>query len=118
MSQGLVVQLGGMGLALALDEKPEQAQAIFMAAYGAGSQVGVLLPFSRMHEKEADQLGLIFMALAGYDPNEAVRFWERMSQAHGGQEPPEFLSTHPNSATRISDMRAFIPEAMKYYKKK
>jgi predicted Zn-dependent protease len=114
MSQQLVVQMGGMALSVALDEKPEQTRNIFLTVYGLGSQVGGLLPFSREHEKEADKLGLIFMAMAGYDPEAAVEFWERMS-ASGGQKPPEFLSTHPSDATRVSEMRAFLPEAKKYY---
>ncbi len=116
MSQELTVQLGGMGLAIALDEKPEQTQNIFMAAYGVGSQLAYTLPYSRTHETEADQLGLIFMAMAGYHPNESVNFWQRMSET-GGQKPPEFLSTHPSDQTRIKDLRTFLPEAMKYYEK-
>lgn len=117
MSQGLLVQAGGMALDVALKEKPEETKAIFLQAYGVGSQVGVLLPYSRLHESEADKLGLIFMAMAGYDPNEAIAFWERMAQS-GGTKPPELLSTHPSDNTRIADLKAFLPEAMKYYKKK
>ena len=77
-----------------------------------------MLKYSRTHESEADKMGLIFMAIAGYDPNEAVTFWERMEQASSGSKPPEILSTHPSDATRIADIKAFLPEAMKYYKKK
>jgi predicted Zn-dependent protease len=117
MSQGLVVQFGGMALDAALKEKPEQTRALFMQAYGVGSQVGVLLPYSRLHESEADKLGLIFMAMAGYDPNEAVAFWERMAKA-GGQKPPEIISTHPSDESRIQALKDFMPEALKYYKKK
>jgi predicted Zn-dependent protease len=87
-----------------------------MTAYGVGSQVGVMLPFSRLHESEADRLGLIFMAMAGYDPNKAVDFWQRMADMKGGQAPPEFLSTHPSDNTRIRQIRERLPEAMKYYK--
>jgi predicted Zn-dependent protease len=75
----------------------------------------VLLPFSREHELEADKLGLIFMAMAGYDPNAAISFWQRMS-AIGGQKPPEFMSTHPSDEKRISKIKAAMPEVMKYYK--
>jgi len=117
MSQGLLTQLGGMALAVAIQEKPEQTQALWMTAFGVGSQVGVMLPFSRLHESEADRLGLIFMAMAGYDPNQAVGFWERMAKMKGGQSPPEFLSTHPSDATRIAQIKKWLPEAMKYYKK-
>lgn len=117
MSQGLIVELGGMALTVAMQEKPEATQALFMQAYGIGSQVGVLLPYSRLHESEADKLGLIFMAMAGYDPNEAVAFWERMSKI-SSTKPLEILSTHPSDQKRINDLKAFMPEAMKYYKKK
>jgi len=116
MSQGLVTQLGGMALSKALEEKPEQTQQLWMAAFGIGAQVGVLLPYSRLHESEADHLGLIFMAMAGYDPNASVAFWQRMAKMKGGQAPPEFLSTHPSDQTRIEKIRALIPEAMQYYK--
>ena len=116
MSQGLVTQLGGMALSKALEEKPEQTQQLWMAAFGIGAQVGVLLPYSRLHESEADHLGLIFMAMAGYDPNAAVGFWQRMAKMKGGQAPPEFLSTHPSDQTRIENIKALIPEAMQYYK--
>jgi predicted Zn-dependent protease len=81
---------------------------------GIGTTLG-MLSFSRKHESEADKIGLVFMALAGYNPQEAPKFWDRMSSG-GGQEPPEFLSTHPNHETRIKDLNAFMPEAMKYYK--
>ncbi len=116
MSQQMVAQMGGTALSIAIDEKPEQTKNIFMTAYGVAAQVGAILPYSRTHESEADQLGLIFMALAGYDVNEAVDFWQRMS-AQGGQKPPEFLSTHPSDETRIRKLKEFLPEAKKYYKK-
>jgi predicted Zn-dependent protease len=116
MSQGLLAQLGGLALDRALSEKPEQTRSLWFAAFGIGAQVGVLLPFSRLHESEADHLGLIFMAMAGYDPNQAVSFWERMAQKKGGQSPPEFLSTHPSDETRIRQIREKIPEAMQYYR--
>lgn len=116
MSQQMAVQGLGTALAVAIDEKPEQTKAIYMTAFGLGAQVGVMLPYSRMHETEADKLGLIFMALAGYNPEAAIPFWTRMSQM-GGQKPPEFLSTHPADETRIKDLKAYMPEALKYYKK-
>jgi predicted Zn-dependent protease len=82
-----------------------------------GAQVGILLPYSRLQETEADHLGLIFMAMAGYDPHEAVDFWQRMAQMKDGKAPPEFLSTHPSDEARIRKIKEFIPEAMKYYRK-
>ena len=117
MSQGLLTQFGGIALSAALSEKPEQTQTLFMTAYGLGATLGVLLPYSRLHESEADRIGLIFMAMAGYDPNGAVEFWERMAAEKGGGAPPEFLSTHPSDQTRIDNIKSLIPEAMKYYKK-
>ena len=115
MSQGLLAQLGGMALAKALQSKPAETQAIFMTAFGVGTQLGVLLPYSRVHENEADHLGLIFMSMAGYDPNAAVDFWTRMAEMKGGESPPEFLSTHPSDQTRIDNIKSLIPEAMTYY---
>ena len=87
-----------------------------MQSVGIGSQLG-MLKFSRTHESEADKIGLIFMAIAGYNPQEAPRFWQRMNDNANGERPPEFLSTHPNPETRIDDLNAALPEAMKYYKK-
>jgi len=75
-----------------------------------------MLKFSRQDESEADHIGLIFMSMAGYDPNEAPKFWERMEAMSGGQQPPEFLSTHPSHASRIKDLKKWIPEAMSYKK--
>lgn len=116
MSQALLQQMGGIGLSIALKDKPQETQNLWMTAYGAGSQVGVMLPFSRLHEEEADKLGLIFMAIAGYNPNEAVNFWQRMAK-NKGASVPEFLSTHPSDKTRIEKLKEFMPEALKYYKK-
>lgn len=113
MSQGLLVQAGGIGLSVAMAEKPELTQNLFLQSYGIGSQLG-MLKFSRMHESESDKMGLVFMAMAGYDPREAVDFWTRMSEV-GGAKPPEFLSTHPHDDTRIADIKEFLPEALKYY---
>lgn len=114
MSQGLVQQLGGVALDVALSQKSEQTKNIFMQSYGIGSQVGAMLPWSRQQETEADQYGLIFAAMAGYNPQEAIPFWNRMSEV-GGAKPPEFLSTHPSDATRMRKLKQFMPEAMKYY---
>jgi len=116
MSQALLTQLGGQVLAEALKEKPQQTQQIWMSLFGVGTELGAVLPYSRVQESEADRLGLIFMAMAGYDPNTAVEFWQRMIQ-NAGPKPPEFLSTHPSDENRIQKIRSEIPEAMKYYKK-
>jgi predicted Zn-dependent protease len=115
MSQGLLAELGGVGLSMALEKEPQKTRDLWMTAYGAGAQLGALLPFSRLQESEADELGLVFMAMAGYDPNEAVAFWQRMASQKGGSAPPEFLSTHPSDATRVANLQKHIPEAMKYY---
>jgi len=115
MSQELIANMGGMLLSKALEEKPEATKSLWLSVYGVGAQFGALLPFSRTHESEADHLGLVFMAMAGYDPNEAVSFWTRMSQGSGGQAPPEFMSTHPSDQTRIANIQKELPEAMQYY---
>jgi predicted Zn-dependent protease len=114
MSQALLAQMGGAALSEAVKDEPEKTQQMWMTAFGLGAQVGVLLPFSRTQESEADHLGLIFMAMAGYDPSAAASFWERMA-AQGGAKPPEFLSTHPSDQTRIRKIKERLPEAMKYY---
>jgi len=114
-SEGLIQQLGGMALDKAIESKPEATRQIFTAAYGVGSQVAFMLPYSRLHENEADRLGLILMAMAKYDPQEAVAFWERMSKLNSGAKTPVWLSTHPLDATRIAAMKKNMPEAVKYY---
>ncbi len=116
MSQGLLQQLGGVALSVAVANKPQETQNLFLGAYGAGTQIGVLLPFSRKHELEADRYGLIWTAMAGYNPEEAIYLWERMEKASQGQKPPEFLSTHPSEGRRIDQIKQYLPEAMKYYK--
>lgn len=115
MTQGLAQQLGGIAVALGTAGKPEQTQQIWQTVYGIGSQVG-MLKYSRVHETEADKLGLVFMIMAGYNPKESVNVWIRMSE-RGGQQPPEFLSTHPSHETRIKNLTDFIPEATLLAKK-
>ncbi|MTI30784.1 M48 family metallopeptidase [Xanthovirga aplysinae] len=116
MSQALLQQYGEVALATAMQNSAQTTQALALQAYGVGSTYLGVLPYSRLQESEADQLGLIFMAMAGYDPNHAPAFWERMQNASGGNEPLEFFSTHPSSATRIESIKRQIPEAMQYYK--
>jgi len=113
MSQGLLAQFGGAALSVAVSSQPSATQDLFMTAFGVGANLGVLLPFSRKHESEADKLGLVFMTMAGYNPEKAPEFWQRMAGG-GGNQPPEFLSTHPNSATRIKDLTNYIPIARRY----
>ena len=109
--------LGTLGSVFLSGKSPE-TQAIFQNVYGIGSQVGYALPNSRKQESEADEYGLTYCALAGYDPREAVPFWERMASASSGQKPPELLSTHPSDETRIKQIKEkYLPEALKYYKK-
>ncbi|MBK5286650.1 MAG: M48 family metallopeptidase [Bacteroidia bacterium] len=115
MSQMVLTAAGGIALDVYLSQKPAETRALFLGAYGVGTTVGVLLPFSRTHESEADKLGMVFMAMAGYNPTNALDMWDRMSKAGGGKMP-EFLSTHPSDATRSKSMREFLPQAMKYYK--
>jgi predicted Zn-dependent protease len=115
MSQQLVAQMGGQALSAVLASRPEASQALWMQVFGVGAQVGLMLPYGRLQEKEADHLGLIFMAIAGYDPHAAIGVWERMAQEKGGKGPPEFLSTHPADESRIREIREDIPEAMRYY---
>ena len=116
LSQQMLLQYGASLTDVLLTNKPEATRTGINALYGIGAQFGVMLPFSRKHEYEADQLGLIFLAMAGYDPNEAVAFWERMA-ANGKNAPMEFMSTHPSDVNRIAKLKEMIPEAMKYYKK-
>ncbi|RYZ97802.1 MAG: M48 family peptidase [Sphingobacteriaceae bacterium] len=116
MSQQLAAQTGGSLVGAAVGGKSQVTQSMVNQAYGLFGQ-GVLLKYSRDKENEADRLGLTFMAMAGYDPNEAVLFWQRMAASKQGGAPPEFLSTHPSDATRIQNIKNLIPEAMKYYKK-
>jgi len=116
MSQQLLLQMGGSALSAAVKTHPQETQQLWMGAFGAGAQYGVMLPFGRAQESEADRLGLVFMARAGYDPSHAVTFWQRMSQA-GGEKPPEFMSTHPSDEARIKKIKEELPEAMKQYQR-
>jgi predicted Zn-dependent protease len=115
MSQQLLAQLGGAGLQAAVGAQSPVAMDALMAAYGAGAQIGFLLPFSRTQETEADRIGLILMAKAGYNPRAAVQFWRKMAAA-GGRQPPTFLSTHPADEQRIAKLEEFMPEALSYYR--
>ncbi len=115
MSQALLAQLGGVALSTALHSQPDKTRSLWLNAYGVGAQVGYLLPFSRTQESEADHLGLIFMAMAGYNPDESVNFWQRMMAADTGGAPPEFLSSHPADSRRIQQIRSWLPEARRYY---
>lgn len=121
LSQGRLAQAGGLALSVglaALGASPT-ASRVAMQGYSLGTKVGVLLPYSRVQESEADRIGLILMAKAGYDPDQAVNFWERFTTAKKDRaELPQFLSTHPSDANRIQNMRTFLPEARQYYKAK
>ncbi|RTE53416.1 M48 family peptidase [Arenibacter aquaticus] len=109
MSAGTLQQLGAVAGNVAIQD--EQKRNIFNQAYGIGSQVGVMLPFSRSHETEADRIGLQIMAIAGYNPDEAAELWKRMKANSGGAAPPEFLSTHPSNDTRIANLSQWAPLA-------
>ncbi|AMM41196.1 Peptidase family M48 [Candidatus Desulfofervidus auxilii] len=115
MSMVLVAQVGEAALATVLKAHSETTRQAFLIGYGLGAQLGVLLPYSRVQEYEADHLGLILMAKAGYDPRKAIAFWERMSQENKKKHIPEFLSTHPTDEKRIEAIKQLLPEALKYY---
>lgn len=115
MSQQLAIQMGGIALSEALKTQKQETIDLAMLAFGVGSQLGVVLPYSRTHESEADELGLYFMAMAGYDPQTAPAFWERMEE-QSGTRPPEFLSTHPSPSNRIANLNRIMPKAMEYYR--
>ncbi|HMK20513.1 MAG TPA: M48 family metallopeptidase [Chitinophagaceae bacterium] len=119
MSEALLVGMGGLVLEEALKEQKEQTQLLFLGLYVVGTTLALELPNSRMQESEADKLGLIFMSMAGYDPQEAIPFWQRMAAKNNGTKLPEFLSTHPSDETRIKKLSALIPEIRsKYYTQK
>jgi predicted Zn-dependent protease len=115
MTQQKIKNAGGQLADYVLKDQDESKKKIALAAYGAASEYGFILPYSRTHESEADQIGLKLMAEAGYDPSEAPKFWERFSAAKSGQEQPEWLSTHPSDARRASELRAALPDAIKVY---
>ena len=116
MSQGLLQQVGGLALSVALANKPQETQALYNSAYGLGTQYGFMVPFARKDEYEADKYGLMFTALAGYDPREAIKFWQRMENASANtQKPPEFASTHPSDANRIAQLQSIMNATVKNY---
>ena len=115
MTQTLLLELGEVALSKAMQDRPQRTQDIFRQSYGAASSLGVLLPYSRMHESEADRIGLTLMAMAGYDPRAAIPFWERMNKAGSGRVP-QFLSTHPAPQSRIQNIQYYLPEAMAAYR--
>ncbi len=118
LSAGILAELGAVGLSVALSNRDPGAVNAVMQAFGLGVTVGGILPFSRNQESEADRIGLIYMARAGYDPRESVAFWQRMAEATKNKpRPPEFLSTHPGSGTRIANLQKWMPEAMYYYER-
>ncbi len=117
MSHSMMVQMGHVALNEAVKNEPEETQALYNQAFAVGSQYGAMLPFSRQHESEADKMGLIFMAMAGYNPREAPVFWQRMASM-GGQKPPEFMSTHPSDDTRVRQLNEWMPEALTYYEER
>ncbi|HQI02890.1 MAG TPA: M48 family metallopeptidase [Deltaproteobacteria bacterium] len=117
MSQQLLVQLGQQGLQVAIANRSPQAVQAINTGYGLASTVGVILPFSRKQEYEADELGIVLMAKAGYDPNAAPAFFERMLSKSDKQSPPAFLSTHPADQDRIRKLKELVPQAMRYYRK-
>jgi predicted Zn-dependent protease len=122
MSDQMVASVGTTAAAVALSATVSGRSRTYlpamMAAVGAGATVGYILPMSRAQESEADRIGLVLMALAGYDPREAVGLWERMRAASSGKRQAEWLSTHPADTTRIADIRRWLPEAMQYYRPK
>jgi predicted Zn-dependent protease len=117
MSQTLIVEMGGQAVSVAMRNQPARTAKLFMQSYGMLSQVGAILPYSRLHESEADRIGLMLMALAGYDPRSAVGFWERMNE-DGGTRAPQWLSTHPNPWQRIEQLKSFMPEALALYQQR
>lgn len=115
MSQSMLAQAGGLGLGVALGGAGSVANQAIMQGYSLGTQLGLLLPYSRAQEYEADHIGLILMAKAGYDPAQALEFWKRMMAKDKKAKMPQFLSTHPKDANRLREIQAFLPEARKYY---
>lgn len=116
MSSGAIISLGHVAILAGMRNSDPEVVRSVREAYAVGTSVGASLPFSRQHETEADRIGLILMAQAGYDPREAIGFWERMAQAGRGA-PMEFLSTHPSHETRIANLREWMPEALSHYRR-
>jgi predicted Zn-dependent protease len=118
ISAGILAELGAVGLGIALRNRDPGVVNAIMQAYGIGVTVGGILPFSRSQESEADRIGLVYMARAGYDPRESIAFWQRMGEATRNKpKPPEFLSTHPDYGARIRNLETWLPEAMYYYRR-
>ena len=115
ISNQLLLQAGGQILGVAVSKRSQLLGGLINQAYGLGAQVGVMLPFGRKQEYEADKMGLVLMAMAGYDPRYAVNFWQKMSASKGGAQQNEFLSTHPSDANRIKEIQAYLPNALTYY---
>jgi metalloendopeptidase OMA1, mitochondrial len=116
LSQSMLAQAGGLGLGVALGGMGSGASTAIMQGYSLGTQLGILLPYNRAQETEADHVGLILMAKSGYDPAQALEFWRRMmTKDEKGARLPEFMSTHPNDASRLKELEQFLPEARKYY---
>ncbi|MGZ5565029.1 MAG: M48 family metallopeptidase, partial [Chthoniobacterales bacterium] len=111
-----LTQTAMTGVAVSLGEMDYEKQRAIMGALGAGARFGLLMPFSRKHESEADEIGLMYMARAGYDPEESIRFWQRMERASEAGAPPEFMSTHPSHERRIEQLQALLPKAMEEYR--
>ena len=115
LSQSMLAQAGGLGLGAALGGVGSLAGTAIMQGYSLGTQLGILLPYSRSQEYEADHIGVILMARAGYDPAQALEFWKRMMTDDKGAKLPQFMSSHPNDASRLKELQEFLPEARKYY---
>ena len=112
MAQEQLAQMGMLAVGVASSDMDQNQRRAILGAFGAGTQFGIMLPFSRTHESEADHIGLMLMARACFDPNEAPKFWERMAQEKHGRAPPQFMSTHPSDATRIDQIKRWLPEAL------
>lgn len=117
MTQAMAVGLAGLGLQVALDSKASENRELWMAAYAGVTTVGVILPYSRVHEYEADEIGALYMARAGYDPRAAVTFWEKFAATKGGAKVPEFLSTHPVDSNRVARLQQIMPKAVAEYER-
>jgi predicted Zn-dependent protease len=111
MSAAQIQEIGAAGVQAATAGKSATAQNIYMQAYGISTEYGAMLPFSRKQESEADEIGLTLMAIAGYNPDKAIEFWQRMEANAGGSAPPEFMSTHPSGATRVANIKSLAPKA-------